>query len=303
VIGAMMILDAALLARRGFQSAAVRPRAHGLGAVLLALLLLALEVGIARSGFGPRAGLAVRYAILGCPLIAHAYVVWDLYAPRPLLRGGRRVMLGLVLVLAPANVRSGLECGRDRRLGADAFERDLRAGLPAATIARLHAPTIYPDPLGFTLRLEALRMARATGFENVSAPGSAWSGLRAEPVALEHGLAHEATWSNGLARATGADPFVVFRLGPPRFVYAIRVGYAYPEATADGAAELELFWRQAGVNDFTPGVRNARESVPPGPDGGVVTIEVLDTVDELRLDADPQGGALRVSEITLFLAR
>jgi hypothetical protein len=51
-----------------------------------------------------------------------------------------------------------------------------------------------------------------------------------------------------------------------------------------------------------PGVRNVRRSVPAAPQGGSVTIEVGDTLDELRLDADPRRGMLRVDELSLLVS-
>jgi hypothetical protein len=298
----LIVVDAGLLLRAGIQSPSERPRVLGFAALLVALLLLALEVGIGRSVLGPAGGLAARYVVLAAPVIAHAYFVWELYAPPSLLRGGRLTVLALLLVLLPANIRSGEAYGLDRRRRADPFERDLRAGLPADTLARLHAASIFPDPPRFAARLEALRLARVRGFEHVSAAGD-WSGLRAEPLALDHPQTHQMTWSDDLGRPTDADPFLVFPLGAPRFVYAVRLRYAYPEAPADDTAELEIFWRRARVEDFQAGVRTARRTVPAAPEGGVVTIEVFDTLDELRLDADPRRGALRVSEIALLVAR
>ena len=303
VIAAVLVLDAALLLGAAIRSPAERPRALGLAAMLVALVLLALEVGVSRSGFGPRAGLGARYATLAAPLLAHAYVAWELYAPRPLLQGGRIVVLALLVLCVPANMRSARLYGNDRRARSDAFERDLRAGLPAPTVARLHAPTIYPDPFGFTLRLEGLRMAGIEGFRGLIPPADDWTGLRAVPVALDQGLTHEMTWAAGRGQPTGADPFVVFPLGTRRYVYAVRLRYAHPDAAATDTADLELFWRNTRKSDFTRGIRNVRRSVPAAPDGGVVTVEVLDSLDELRIDADPRRGVLRVDEISLLVAR
>lgn len=302
-VGALLALDAVLLLFAAIRSRAERTRALGLAALLVALLLVALEVGLARSGFGPRAGLSARYAVLAAPMLAHAYVVWELYAPRRVLAAGRVLLLVVLVLLVPANVRTARLHGDDRRARSDAFERDLRAGLPAATVARLDAPTIFPDPLGFTLRLEALRLAGVAGFENLIPPAEDWSGLRAEPVRLDPATPHQTTWAEGRGRPTGEDPFLVFPLGVPRFVYAVRLRYGHPDASASDTADLELFWRDSRKDGFAPGVRNVRRSVPAAPDGGVVTIDVVDTLDELRLDADPRRGMLRVDEIALLVAR
>jgi len=243
--GVVLVVDAALVLAAAIGSPAERTRALGLAALLAALLLLALEVGISRSGFGPRAGLSARYAILAAPLLAHAYVAWELYAPPRLRSGGRVLMLAALLLLVPAGVRTGQLHGSDRLARSDRFERDLRAGLPAATVARLNAASIYPDPLGFTVQLEGLRLAGIQGFERLTPPADDWSGLRAEPVPLAVALTHQMTWFNGRGQATDVDPFVVFPLRAPRFVYAVRLRYAHPDASASDTADLEFFWRDS----------------------------------------------------------
>jgi hypothetical protein len=241
--GAVLVVDAALLLF-AIRVPAERTRALGLAALLAALLLLALEVGISRSGFGPRAGLAARYAVLAAPLLAHAYVVWELYAPRVMLSPGRVLLLAALVLLVPAGVRTGWLYGNDRRARSDAFERDLRAGLPAPAVARLHAPTIFPDPFGFTLRLEALRLARVRGFEGLIPPADDWSGLRVEPLVLDHVMTNQMDWSDGRGSVRRVSPRrAALRIrgpAPLRAPRGGRDGYRRPRALLARYAEGRL---------------------------------------------------------------
>ncbi len=136
-IVAILLVDAARLGLAWRRWPGERTRVLGFVASLAALCLLALEVGLGRSGFGPGAGLAGRYATLAAPAMVHAYLVWELYGPRAQVVAGRAALAALLVLLVPANVLTALGHGQGRRSQADPFERDLRAGLPAELLGQL----------------------------------------------------------------------------------------------------------------------------------------------------------------------
>jgi len=295
-IVAILLVDAALLTLAWRRSPGERSRVLGFVAVLAALCLLALEVGLGRSGFGPGAGLAGRYATLAAPAVMHAYLVWELYGPREQVAAGRTALVALLVLLVPANMLTGFAYGQGRRAQADPFERDLRAGVPAELLGQRHASNIFPDPTLLAQRLEGLKRAGVPGFEHVGGTGDSSAELTT-PVFL-----NQMTWEDGTGRVTGEDPYAVFALGTARFVYAVRLRYAYPDAAADASAVLELFWRQTGVTDFVAGVRTAALRVPAAPGGGTVTVPIRDTMDQLRIDPDARLGAFRLLEGVLLFA-
>jgi hypothetical protein len=288
---AIFLVDAALLGLAWRRRPDERSRVLGFAASLAALALLALEVGLGRAGFGPGAGLAGRYVILAAPAIVHAYLVWELYGPRAQVEAGRAMLAGLLVLLLPANTLTGITHGEGRRAQAAPFERDLRVGLPADEIGRRYARAIFPDPTLLAHRLEGLKRAGVAGFERIGDASELTT-----PVFL-----NQMTWEEGTGLATGDDPYAVFDVGPARFAYALRLRYAYPDATADASAVMELFWRRNGVNDFVAGVRTAAVRVPAAPEGGTVTVPIRDTIDQLRIDPDGRLGRFRLVEGVLLL--
>jgi hypothetical protein len=231
---------------------------------------------------------------LAAPAIVHAYLVWELYAPRRQVAAGRAALAILLLLLTPANMIAALAHGRDRRAGADVFERDLRAGLPADVLGALHARSIYPSGTYLAARLDALKRAGVPGFERI---GRAPSEELGTPV-----FVNQMQWADGTGRALGADPYAVFALEQPRLVLAVRLRYAYPAAGADASATMELFWRQAGVNDFVAGVRTATVRVPAAPEGGTVIVPIRSRINQLRIDPDARLGKFRLLEGVVLLA-
>ena len=67
----------------GVRRPAERPRAAGLAAVMLGLLILGLTVGWSRSGLGSGTGRGPRYVTLSAPLLSAVYVAWLIYGPGP----------------------------------------------------------------------------------------------------------------------------------------------------------------------------------------------------------------------------
>jgi hypothetical protein len=294
-IVAILATDAVILGIAWRRSPGERTRVLGFAAALVALCLVALEVGVGRSGFGPGAGLAGRYATLAAPALVHAYLVWELYGPRAQLAAGRAALVALLVLLVPANVLTAVGHGEGRRAQADPFERDLRAGMPADLLGQLYASTIFPDPVLMAARIEGLKRAGVPGFERVGGTAGANEPL-GSPVFL-----NQMTWGDGTGRPTGEDPYAVFALGPPRFAYAVRLRYAYPDAAVDASAVIELFWRQTGVNDFVAGARTTAVRVPASPAGGTVTVPIRDTIDQLRIDPDARLGRFHLLEGAVLL--
>ncbi|MBX7104944.1 MAG: hypothetical protein K1X57_12735 [Gemmataceae bacterium] len=113
---------------------------------------LALGIGWGRSGFGPEAGFAVRYAMLMLPLVAAGYLAWDRFA-------GSLVPMGLFtlsILFLTQHGRTGLAEGKANRETMTAFATDMARGLPAEEIARRH-PKLYPHADRLAARIVELR--------------------------------------------------------------------------------------------------------------------------------------------------
>lgn len=161
LLATITLIRLAIVARR---SPAERPRAFGLIAVLLSLLGVAVAVGVSRSGFGPGAAVSSRYISISAPLLSVFYIAWLLYGPNPARRAIHIGLLALVCAGIPANARSALRMGEDRRDLYIHVERSLRAGLPASLLMEQVTPGLYPNPGYAYERFKMLKAARVGMF-------------------------------------------------------------------------------------------------------------------------------------------
>ena len=138
----------AIVARR---SAADRPRALGLIAILVALLGAAASVGVARSGLGADMGMSSRYVTISVPLFGVFYFAWLVYGGRRARRDPHRAVRdGLRGVRRRAAVRPRLRPGPTRPLCPDRARHQERHADVAARGGGL--PHTVPGP-GRGLRL------------------------------------------------------------------------------------------------------------------------------------------------------
>jgi hypothetical protein len=130
----------------GVRRPAERPRAAGLAAVLLGLLILGLTVGWSRSGLGPGSGRGSRYITLSAPLLSAVYVAWLIYGPGPARRAVHLGLLAAVCLAIPFQVRIARDLAEQRRLFYQRLERQMEAGMPGSQVVARACPMLYPDP-------------------------------------------------------------------------------------------------------------------------------------------------------------
>lgn len=127
-------------------------------AVAAGSISLALGIGWGRSGFGPLAGFAVRYALLCAPLMAAAYLAWVRFGGPLFGSLVPMLMLTVVGLLLTQHARTGLAEGKSYAASQREFMADLRAGLPLPELTRRHT-AVYPYPDRFAERLRVLQSA------------------------------------------------------------------------------------------------------------------------------------------------
>jgi hypothetical protein len=136
-------------------------------AVAAGALALAMAIGRGRSGFGPLAGFAVRYALLMVPLMAAGYLAWVRFGGRLL---GSLVPMGLFTVTClflTQHFRTALAEGRHYAHVMNAFAADLNAGLAPDDLARRH-PKLHPDPVRLAQRIHTLKAAGIRRYDAVA---------------------------------------------------------------------------------------------------------------------------------------
>jgi hypothetical protein len=231
-------------------------RALGLLAFLVAHACLAAGIGWGRGGSDESyadgyPGLLPRLSVLAAPGLFAFYFVGET-CTGPVVR--RLVAMSLFTAVAiawPMNLHDGLEeAARDYRERAAAFERDLRAGVPASLLTERHRPHIYFEEeedrdKEMTGYFEALRQAGLEPFPLLR-DDPEWQDVvyRSKPAAV-----HEMVWDGYDGGGIGPSSYLRFDLKRPRFVYAIRF-HCWYKKTADNAAAFRVVWRNSANEKF-----------------------------------------------------
>jgi hypothetical protein len=119
-----------------------RQRAIALTIFGAAVLLLVLAIAWGRGGMEWFKGLEHHYTPLLLPFLCWMYIVWDRYGGH--VRAWAGVTLaGLAILIYAWGVADAQELGPYVAAEADAFNRDLCAGVPADKLAARHTHLLY----------------------------------------------------------------------------------------------------------------------------------------------------------------
>lgn len=196
-------------------------RSAGLFLFGVGVLALTAGVGSGRAGLVATAGMPSRYALIAAPMLCWAYFVWELYGPARARRAVPSALAILFVVLFPLNAHYGMQWAEYYRNGMEAFQRDVRAGMPASALCSRHQNFLmHWDGPGLCEAMGVLRRAGIGGFGSVAAD-PAW---REVPL--------------------GPSP----ALDRPTFAYAVRFDFANA-ACPKNVIPLRLFWRTPGAAD------------------------------------------------------
>jgi hypothetical protein len=144
-------------------------RAMGLFLFVGAAAAVAFGIGWGRSGFMDDMGFAWRYGWVTAPAVWAAYFTWLLWGGRVSVYGPR-ALLAAAVVVAPINTASGfLDAGHIVRAREEAWEADVRAGMPPDDLVRKHFPE-YGPAMQAEIR-HAVRLMRARRYTYYKSPG------------------------------------------------------------------------------------------------------------------------------------
>jgi hypothetical protein len=119
------------------------------------------------------------------------------------------------------------------------------------------------------------------------------TGVPPNPVELSH-----VAWRDGVGSGFTNDPYMVFSVGSPRYVSAIRFRFAYENTP--GPATLQVFWRSSSNAMFTEEERNITRKLATDDGEKTVTIFIRDLIDEFRIDPDIKPCTFRISDLQLL---
>jgi hypothetical protein len=142
-----------------------RPRALALSAMILSMLSAAAAVGLSRSYVGAVGGLASRYVTISAPLLYALYVAWLAYGSSSSRRVVHSVLLALVCLAIPANIKFALRFGEDRLSVYRSVERGLKARAHRSVLMRRACPALFPDPEIAYKCFKMLKDARVGNFK------------------------------------------------------------------------------------------------------------------------------------------
>jgi hypothetical protein len=338
VMAGLLLVTAAAVAWLWLARPAARGRVFGVFCFLVALAGLAVGIGVGRAAMGPDMGFSSRYVSLAALLLCCVYLAWQIVGGR----AGRLVQM-TVFTLAcaslAANWRAGAGWGEVYHRRLVSLEEDIRAGTPPLVLAAEYSvgelttrPVVYSSRIlsgsesladEFATLLRMAAKTRAGVWRYLQDPP-----LAERPFAFDQPAAvNQVEWSaEGVARCTGNDPHLVYRLPRPEWVYAVRVEYGMENAMPP--AEFEAYWRSGDGEPFSEAGRHFRADLPvegeerllverrwKGSESGAqvwtksrdgrpvdrfwVTVPVNARIDQFRIDPDNKPCVFRIFQVRL----
>jgi hypothetical protein len=113
-------------------------------------------------------------------------------------------------------------------------------------------------------------------------------------------FAHDIALQDDVARATGGDPYLVYRIPDRGRVCGVRITYEIATPRNENAL-LQLFWAREGASTFVAGERNSVARVPATGAPQTTTFRVDDRMDEIRIDPHTFGTRFRLLDVVLLL--
>jgi hypothetical protein len=283
-----------------------RFRAIGLLLFLAAMASLALGIAWGRSGYQLDYGLEPRYATLALPGILAVYFTFVVGARRALARALQTGLFLAFLAMVPYNWYDGVSFAQGHAQRFVAFRKHLRAGVPVSILAQRYSGVsnvvgLHPDA---GLLEHYLRSLHDQGLAHLARMrlDQQMDGLRKEAFEAEVAYSNQITWDgHGRGSGLGDDPFVVFHMKQPRFVFAVTFQVSYSNrANKRANANLQAFWKKGADTHFLEEV-SQHVSLPDRAASKPVTIWIMDTIDELRIDPDDTPSDFRLTDLSLLV--
>lgn len=271
-----------------------RLRASGLLVILAGVAGTAVGVAWGRSGFDYGAGLQMRYVTLVALAPCCLYYIWEVCGPTALAPWARAGFFALATAIVLFNIRGALKAAKTKGDALQTLEEDVRAGVPVYRLARRYTPLVQHSPDVVALGLRAFHQAGIGVFKDLREdPPFREIPLPVEPVAVE-----QLTWSDGTARGSGPDSYLLFALPEPRYVAGIRI--AYTHANQSGSSPVfRACWKGKGQTDFSPGQSFSSRYLDTGQ--AAVTLYIGEVVEQLRLYPDDRPFQFYIESMVLLV--
>jgi len=312
------IVTASVLIQALRQRPAERFRVLGLLAMLCAQAAIVAVIAWSRAGMGLDYIYQGHYLTIVAPALCVFYFAWE-------IAGGRfapfvEFSMAIVLVaLLPASYIQARQFGNALQQQAAAFERDVRAGVPASVLAEHHFASDVVPRADKIMRILTAHKANGMGiFKEIRDEPH----YRTEVLPVTAAIPDGIVFRGGVASGNNADGSLTFALGKPQHVYAVRLHYAYLK-TANLWGTMRIYWRNSVTEEF--GDRNPRaaarmyESIVSGPDQPtwalidgkihidakvrserVLTVWIDKTIDQFRIYPDSGPCEFRLPSVEIL---
>ena len=313
---ALGLATIAILIRRALKYSDEQWRTLGLILFLAASAVLVFVIAKFRGGMGLDYIYQGHCMVVVMPALCCMYFVWEIQGGVM----GRLAQFGFmaaIAVLFPLNLLAATQIGRDVQQKTAAFEHDVRNGIPASVLAERHfASDVVPRAEKLGVILKDLKAHGIGIFKQIRDDPSA----HIEKVDVAGAILDHVVWHEGIASSTaqnGPAGSLTWKLTYPRYVYAIRIYYAYRRATHPWPT-LRTYWRNSSASeDFNDAAAFSKTVASPDQatwgliDGKIhtdakmhtirkLTVWVDRTIDEFRLYPDSAPCEVRFSGIELL---
>jgi hypothetical protein len=295
LVVAMLLVCAACLAtslRR--REPGRRSTAVGLSLYLMAYLVLALAMGVARASWGRDSLLYPRFAVVSAPLMFGVYFIWECCGPARWIGLGRMILFTIVACNLSLSNNIGAE-STWRKEESLQFERGVRNGVSIPRLVSKYARATNHHQDELEAWLKDLRNSKIGNYRFLPPdPKFREIRLRLTPVAV-----HNVQWDGRAGRATGERPFLVFDLEKPEFVCGLRIRYSSTNEEGFNPY-FEVFMHEP---ERPPGLgidKYMQRNLPTGREIDV-PVWIYKTIDRIRVHPDKRPCDFTISEIVLLL--
>jgi hypothetical protein len=293
---AILVGESVILAVGWVREPGRRAQIAGLACILFSVFIMELALGWARSGQGERAGFQNRYTLAAVPALLGGYFAFASFGPRITRHLVPMILFTGACILLWPNLEEGWVAGQKLRLGIEAFERDLAAGMPPFRLVRRYSPFLHPSQERLRESLELLQSAGVGRFRSLQPDPR----FEERQMDLNPSELTSARWNIGIVDVTGVDPWIRFDLPHSMPVCGIRIRYSH--VSADGTpARFRLAWRRQGQQAFPAEQQYANWTLPTGEDRET-TVWVDDLVSQVRIQPDNRPCKFTIAGLTLLLA-
>jgi hypothetical protein len=180
----------------------------------------------------------------------------------------------------------------------ETLERDLRARMSPSILAERWQRASGPfsdQQLGteyMTSRFRMLHQAGVRKFRLLRDPPLREVSFSNKPTSL-----NEMTWKKGTGSGFGTNPSLTFTLSKPRFIYAIRLKYAYRDTAA---SVLTVSSKKRDESEFSEALMPPSMELEPEKFGSV-TVWVNDSVKQFRIQPDTKPCIFDLLEIVFLV--